>query len=139
MLKEMRETRPVASEPVRQWEADQPDGPRPDRHGTPACRRYTDLVYNKGALVLRMLHFLFTDPSTLSGQPFFDMMSDFTRRFQGSSASTDDFRMVAGEHFAKTRIAQKYGIRDLDWFFGQWVLRHRAAELPARVLDRCGR
>ncbi len=130
MLKEMRETvrspvNPFAKGNVRATDL----GPIVMGHRLAA---YTDLVYNKGALVLRMLHFLFTDPSTLSGQPFFDMMSDFTRRFQGSSASTDDFRMVAGEHFAKTRIAQKYGIRDLDWFFGQWVY---GTELPSYRLE----
>ncbi len=36
-------------------------------------------------------------------------------------ASTDDFRSVANEHFARTPIASKYGIKNLDWFFRQWV------------------
>ncbi len=120
MLKEMRETvrsplNPFVKGSVRATDV----GPIVMGHRLAA---YTDLVYNKGALVLRMLHFLFTDPSTLSGQPFFDMMSDFTRRFQGRSASTDDFRTVAGEHFAKTPIARKYNLSDLDWFFRQWVM-----------------
>jgi hypothetical protein len=119
MLKEMRETvrSPVnsfAKGNVRVTDV----GPLTMGH---RLAYYTELVYNKGALVLRMLHFLFTDPTSGSGQPFFDMMSDFTRRFQGGSASTDDFRAVASEHFAKTRIAQKYGMQDLDWFFRQWV------------------
>jgi hypothetical protein len=39
----------------------------------------------------------------------------------GGVASTDDFRKVANEHFAKTPIAQRYGIKNLDWFFAQWV------------------
>jgi len=82
---------------------------------------YQALIYNKGGLVLRMLHFLFSDPATGADQPFYDMMSDFTRRFAGRSASTDDFRAVAGEHFVKTRVAAKFGIMDLDWFFQQWV------------------
>ena len=38
---------------------------------------YESLVYNKGGLVLRMLHFLMTNPSDGNGQPFFDMMRDF--------------------------------------------------------------
>ena len=119
MLKEMRET---VRAPV--FAADKSSarvtdvGPLVMGH---RLATYTALVYNKGALVLRMLHFLFTEPTTGSGQPFFDMMSDFTSRFQGRSASTDDFRKVAGEHFVKTRIAQKYSLRDLDWFFQQWV------------------
>jgi hypothetical protein len=82
---------------------------------------YTTLVYSKGALVLRMIHFLMTDPSTGNGQPFFDMMKDFVERYRDKVASTDDFRMVANEHFARTPLAKKYGINNLDWFFRQWV------------------
>lgn len=82
---------------------------------------YQALIYNKGALVLRMLHFLFTDPVTGKDQPFFDMMTDFVNRYRNKSASSDDFRVVANEHFAKTAIAQKYQLKDLNWFFSQWV------------------
>jgi peptidase M1-like protein len=82
---------------------------------------YTILTYNKGALVLRMLHFLFTNPGTGNGQPFFDMMQDFVNRYRDNSASTEQFAQVASEHFARTPIAQKYGLTDLNWFFRQWV------------------
>jgi len=88
---------------------------------------YKSLIYNKGALVLRMLHFLFTDPDTNSGQPFFDMMSDFTRRYQNKAASTEDFIAVAGAHFANTKIGKQFGLKNLDWFFQQWVFE---AKLP---------
>ena len=82
---------------------------------------YNTLVYNKGALVLRMIHFLMTDPSTGDGQPFYVMMNDFVEKYRNSVASTEDFRVVAGEHFAKTPIAKKYGLKDLDWFFREWI------------------
>jgi len=82
---------------------------------------YQTLVYNKGALVLRMLHFLFTDPNSGSGEPFFDMMRDFVGKYRNSTASTDDFRAVANAHFANTPIAKRYGLKNLDWFFKQWV------------------
>ena len=82
---------------------------------------YTTLVYNKGALVLRMLHFLFTDPSTGRGQPFYDMMADFVDRHRNGSASTENFIAVANEHFKGTPIAQAYRLQDLNWFFAQWV------------------
>ena len=82
---------------------------------------YSTLVYNKGALVLRMIHFLMTDPSSGDGQPFYNMMKDFVGRHRDGVASTDDFKRVAGEHFAKTPIAKKYGLKNLDWFFQQWV------------------
>ncbi len=82
---------------------------------------YQALIYNKGALVLRMLHFLFTNPANGDGQAFFDMMRDFVTRHQGQLATSDTFRAVANEHFVKTPIAKKYNLQNLDWFFVQWV------------------
>lgn len=82
---------------------------------------YQTLIYNKGALVLRMLHFMLSDPNTGSGQPFFDMMTDFVNRYRNQTASTDDFRVVANEHFARTPIAKKYQIPDLNWLFREMV------------------
>src|SRR6185436_9063453 len=69
---------------------------------------YQALIYNKGALVLRMLHFLMTNPANGSGDEFFSMMTDFVELYRDRFASTDDFRVVANEHFAKTPIARKY-------------------------------
>ena len=93
---------------------------------------YNTLTYYKGALVLRMLHFLFTNPSTGEGQAFFDMMKDFVDRYRNSSASTEQFEAVASEHFVRTPIAQKYGFKDLNWFFSQWV---RQTPLPSYRLE----
>jgi aminopeptidase N len=93
---------------------------------------YQVLIYNKGALVLRMIHFLMTNPSTGDGQPFFNMMKDFVERHRNKVASTDDFRKVANEHFAKTPIAKQYQLTDLNWFFRQWV---HQTELPAYRLE----
>ena len=93
---------------------------------------YEALVYTKGALVLRMLHYLFTDPASGNGEPFYEMMRDFVRRYQNNAASTDDFRMVANEHFAKTPIAKRFGIKDLNWFFQQWVYE---THLPTYKLE----
>jgi len=93
---------------------------------------YQALIYNKGALTLRMLHFLMSNPSTGDDKPFYDMMTDFVNRFRNNYASTDDFRAVANEHFAKTPIAQKYRLKDLNWFFAQWVYK---TELPSYQLE----
>lgn len=93
---------------------------------------YQTLIYNKGALVLRMLHFLLTDPGSGEGQGFFDMMTDFVNRYRGQFASTDDFRKVANEHFAKSPIGRKYNLNNLDWFFRQWVYR---TELPSYQME----
>jgi aminopeptidase N len=93
---------------------------------------YQTLVYNKGGLVLRMMHFLFTDPATGDGQAFFDMMKDFVERYRNRSASTDDFRLVANEHFARSAIGQRYNLKDLNWFFQQWVYE---THLPSFSLE----
>jgi hypothetical protein len=82
---------------------------------------YQALVYNKGALVLRMMHFLFSNPNTYDDTAFNAMMQDFVKRHRNGAASTENFRTVANQHFARTPIAQKFGLRDLDWFFRQWV------------------
>jgi hypothetical protein len=81
------------------------------------------LVNTKGALVMRMLHFLFTDLSLKDqkDRPFYNMLTEFAKRFQGGSASTEDFMLVAGEQFAKTALAQRFGLTNLDWFFDQWI------------------
>jgi hypothetical protein len=93
---------------------------------------YDTLIYTKGALVLRMLHFLFSDPASGSGEPFFAMMRDFVKRYENQAATTDGFFEVAGEHFVKTPIAQKYNISDLGWFVSQWV---ESAYLPTYRLE----
>ncbi len=84
---------------------------------------YSNVIYNKGGLVLRMLHFLFTDPSTGDDKAFFNMMKDFVAEYKNKEASTDDFRLVANKHFVNTSIAKKYRLNDLNWFFNQWVYR----------------
>jgi len=82
---------------------------------------YSALVYEKGALVLRMMHFLFTNPQTGDGQPFFDLMSDFVKRYKDNTASTEQFFAVANERVRSTPLSQKYGYQDLNWFYRQWV------------------
>ena len=90
------------------------------------------IVYEKGALVLRMLHYLFSDPDSGSGQPFFDMMSDFVGQFRNKAATTEDFMRVAGVHFADSYIGKQFGLKDLDWFFKQWVFE---AKLPSYRME----
>lgn len=68
-----------------------------------------------------MIHFLLSDPATGPDAAFYEMMRDFVKRHQGWPASTENFRDVAAEHFARSPIARKYGLHDLNWFFRQWV------------------
>ena len=93
---------------------------------------YQVLIYNKGALVLRMLHFMLSNPATGEGQPFFDMMTDFVERYRNKTASSDDFREIASEHFARSPIGKKYGMTNLNWLFYQAVYE---TELPSYELQ----
>jgi aminopeptidase N len=99
---------------------------------------YQTLIYNKGALVLRMLHFLLSDPDSGNGQPFFDMMTDFVRRYRNLTASTDDFRQIANEHFTRTPIAKEYNIHDLNWFFQEMIYQTAlpSYELQYHITDQ---
>jgi aminopeptidase N len=93
---------------------------------------YQNLTYDKGALVLRMLHFLFTDASTGNGDPFFNMMADFVKRYKDRAASTEEFQQVANEHFPNTYVAKQFGLKDLNWFFRQWVYE---AKFPSYKME----
>jgi len=99
---------------------------------------YQTLIYNKGALVLRMLHFLLSDPDSGNGQPFFDMMTDFVRRYRNLTASTDDFRQIANAHFTRTPIAKEYNIHDLNWFFQEMIYQTAlpSYELQYHITDQ---
>jgi hypothetical protein len=86
---------------------------------------YGVLVYYKGALVMRMLHYLLSDPATdpiaSNDWGFNRMLTDFVERYRNGAASTDDFRAVANEFFAGSPMARHTGLGDLNWFFRQWL------------------
>ena len=94
--------------------------------------RYEAVTYYKGAMVLRMLHFLFTEPATLDDKPFFDMMRDFVQQNLGKAVSTEDFAAFAGQRFATSAIGRKYNLTNLDWFFQEWVY---GAHMPSYRLE----
>ena len=93
---------------------------------------YQELTYNKGALVLRMLHYLFSDPYSGNDALFYQMMKDFTKRFANKTASTNDFIAVANAYFAQSPLAKSIGLKDLNWFFQQWVYQ---AKLPSYRME----
>jgi aminopeptidase N len=82
---------------------------------------YQALIYSKGALVLRMLQFLLSNPANGNDVEFQATMKDFTSQHREGSASTEDFWSVASQHFARTPIAAKFNMQNLDWFFREWV------------------
>ncbi|MBZ5597075.1 MAG: hypothetical protein LAN83_02025 [Acidobacteriia bacterium] len=93
---------------------------------------YTALVYSKGALTLRMLHFLFSDPTGGNDDRFYQMMKDFVQANRNGAATTESFFALASQRFVQTPIGQKYGFTDLDWFLQQWVYR---TEIPSYRLE----
>jgi hypothetical protein len=104
------------------------------------------LINNKGPLVMRMLHFLFSDtsvPGKKADQAFVDMLADFVDRFKGQeqAATTDDFIQVAGEHFERTPMARRLGLKNLDWFFSQWVFeaKYPSYRLEYSIVDEGGK
>ena len=93
---------------------------------------YQALIYNKGALVLRMLQSVMSNPSTGADAGFVAMMKDFVEQYRNKSAGTEDFWRVASLHFARTPNAGKFGMVNLDWFFKQWVY---GTGLPTYALE----
>jgi aminopeptidase N len=68
-----------------------------------------------------MLHFLLSNPERSDDTAFFVMMKDFVNRHRNRMATSESFMQVAGEHFARSPIGQRYGMRDLNWFLSEWV------------------
>ncbi len=93
---------------------------------------YTALTYAKGGAVLRMVHFLLSNPADGKDSAFFDMLRDFVKRYQDRPASTEGFANVASEYFVKSPIGRKYSFGHLGWFFRQWVYE---AHLPSYRLE----
>jgi hypothetical protein len=93
---------------------------------------YIALIYNKGGLTLRMLHFLFSDPATGNDDAFYRMMKDFVAANRNQAASTENFFASASERFTQTPIGRKYGFTDLNWFLQQWVYQ---TGIPSYRLD----
>ena len=61
------------------------------------------------------------------------MMTDFVERYRnGAGVDRGVLARSPSEHFARTPIAQKFGLRDLNWFFRQWVY---GTELPSYTLE----
>src|SRR5437899_12770569 len=66
---------------------------------------FQSLVTDKGAMILHMLRWVEGD------QKFDQTMRTFSSKFAGKSASLDDFRAIAEQHYGD----------QLTWFFSQWL------------------
>jgi aminopeptidase N len=77
---------------------------------------FQSVVTDKGAMILHMLRWLIGEPKYLK------TMRDFSTRFAGKSASTDDFRSLAEENYGEK----------LTWFFSQWLDSTGAPEFKTK-------
>ena len=48
-------------------------------------------------------------------------MSEFVHQHENGAASTEQFFALAGERAQKTLLGKKYGYKNLNWFYSQWV------------------
>ncbi len=82
---------------------------------------YSNLVYNKGGLVLHMLRMMLFDPGNQQNpeQRFMSMLQDFCRTYDNRPASTEDFKAIVEKHMLPAMNVEGNG--KMDWFFRQYV------------------
>src|SRR5882757_4622763 len=77
---------------------------------------FQSVVTDKGAMILHMLRWLIGEPKYLK------LMRDFSTKYAGKSASTDDFRALAEDIYGQK----------LTWFFSQWLDSTGAPEFKTK-------
>ncbi len=77
---------------------------------------FQSLVTDKGAMILHMLRWV------LGERKYLDLMRDFASKYEGKSASTDDFR----------EMSEKIYGQKLTWFYSQWMDSTSAPEFKAK-------
>jgi len=77
---------------------------------------FQSVVTDKGAMILHMLRWLVGEPKYLK------TMRDFSTKYGGKSASTDDFRALAEDIYGQK----------LTWFFSQWLDSTGAPEFKTK-------
>jgi aminopeptidase N len=88
-----------------------------------------DLIYPKGAYVLRMIRMMMWDRQ-YGDQLFKETMQDFTKTYGGRAASTEDFKATVEKYM--TDQMKTFGKGSMDWFFNEDVYR---TALPSYNLD----
>jgi aminopeptidase N len=105
---------------------------------------YTPVTYGRGLWLLVMLRDYFADYEKIeTGRPaeggrFLAALREFGRRYNRSTATTDDFRRVLEEFLPPS--ARFEGARTLSWFFDEWVRGSSVPEIELKqmVLQRRG-
>jgi hypothetical protein len=108
-----------------------------------------DLIIKKGALVLRMLHFLLTDPNKPISDDlaFAALVKKYEQLCAGKEAGTEELKAAAEIYFKNSPIEKtmraiisdpkdpKPKEVNLDWFFDQWV---NQTALPSYRMEYTG-
>ena len=94
---------------------------------------YIPVTYGRGLWLLVMLRDYFADyeksetkqPNNAEGGRFLAALREFAKRYNRSTATTDDFRRVLEEFLPPSALFA--GERSLSWFFDEWV---RGSSVP---------
>jgi hypothetical protein len=104
---------------------------------------YIPVTYGRGLWLLVMLRDYFEDYEKLEtsapepakksdGERFLAALREFGRRYDRSTATTDDFRKVLEEFLPPQ--ARFEGARTLNWFFEEWVRGSSVPEIELKQL-----
>ena len=97
---------------------------------------YIPVTYGRGLWLMMMLRDYFEDHEKLNaaahpqtkhegGDRFLAALRDFGRRYERTTATTEDFRKVLEEYLPEN--ARYEGSKSLQWFFDEWV---RGSSVP---------
>jgi aminopeptidase N len=79
---------------------------------------YRHLIYPKGAYILHMLRQMMWDRQT-GDQRFKETMHDFVATYNGTAATTEDFKAMVEKHMSPAMDVD--GNHKMDWFFNEYV------------------
>lgn len=90
---------------------------------------YRHLIYPKGAYILHMLRQMMWERQS-GDQRFKETMRDFVATYNGSAATTEDFKATVEKHMSPGMDLQ--GNHKMDWFFNEYVY---GTALPSYKFD----
>jgi hypothetical protein len=90
---------------------------------------YRHLIYPKGAYILHMIRQMMWDRQA-GDQRFKDTMRDFVATYNGSAATTEDFKAMVEKHMSTNMDVDKN--HKMDWFFDEYVY---GTALPSYKFD----
>ncbi len=90
---------------------------------------YRRLIYPKGAYILHMIRQMMWDRQN-GDQRFKETMHDFVTTYNGTAATTEDFKAMVEKHMSPAMDVD--GDHKMDWFFNEYVY---GTALPSYKLE----